>query len=93
MCIRDSGYELPSLALLTAPKPGDRQQLSDEAIQENARALESVLSDFGVRGEIIVSTDGSWRSGTTRWRRRQCRIRIRNSISMAGSSARRTFRL
>ncbi len=52
------GYELPSLALLTAPKPGDRQQLSDEAIQENARALESVLSDFGVRGEIINAHPG-----------------------------------
>ena len=49
---------MPSLALLTAPKPGDRQQLSDEAIQENARALESVLGDFGVRGEIINAHPG-----------------------------------
>ena len=55
---KKDGYELPSLALLTAPKPGDRQQLSDEAIQENARALESVLSDFGVRGEIINAHPG-----------------------------------
>ena len=55
---KKDGYELPSLALLTAPKPGDRQQLSDEAIQENARALESVLGDFGVRGEIINAHPG-----------------------------------
>jgi S-DNA-T family DNA segregation ATPase FtsK/SpoIIIE len=55
---KNDGYELPSLALLTAPKPGDRQQLSDEAIQENAKALESVLGDFGVRGEIINAHPG-----------------------------------
>src|SRR5262249_24068664 len=52
------GYELPTLALLAAVKPGDRQQLSDEAIQENAKALESVLGDFGVRGEIINAHPG-----------------------------------
>jgi S-DNA-T family DNA segregation ATPase FtsK/SpoIIIE len=55
---KDSGYELPSLALLSAPKPGDRMTLSKEAIQENAKALESVLSDFGVRGEIINAHPG-----------------------------------
>src|SRR5215212_9354150 len=55
---RKGGYEFPSLALLSAPKPGDRQQLSTEAIQENARALESVLGDFGVRGEIINAHPG-----------------------------------
>ena len=55
---KKDGYELPSLALLAAPKPGDRYQLSDEAIQENARALESVLGDFGVRGEIINAHPG-----------------------------------
>ena len=53
-----SGYEFPSLALLAAPKPGDRAMLSTEAIQENATALESVLSDFGVRGEIINAHPG-----------------------------------
>ena len=52
------GYELPSLALLTAPKASDRAMLSDDAIQENAKALESVLSDFGVRGEIINAHPG-----------------------------------
>jgi len=52
------GYELPSLALLAAPRAMDRQTLSDEAIQENAQALESVLGDFGVRGEIINAHPG-----------------------------------
>jgi S-DNA-T family DNA segregation ATPase FtsK/SpoIIIE len=52
------GYELPSVALLAAPRAIDRQTLSDDAIQENARALESVLSDFGVRGEIINAHPG-----------------------------------
>ncbi|HWP14018.1 MAG TPA: DNA translocase FtsK 4TM domain-containing protein, partial [Xanthobacteraceae bacterium] len=53
-----SGYELPSLALLAAPRAIDRQTLSDDAIQENAKALESVLGDFGVRGEIINAHPG-----------------------------------
>ncbi len=47
-------YELPSLDLLSEPKPSERQiQVSMEGLQENARMLEGVLEDFGVRGEII----------------------------------------
>ena len=55
---RRDGYEFPSLALLAAPRALDRATLSTEAIHENARALESVLSDFGVRGEIINAHPG-----------------------------------
>ncbi|MBV8838720.1 MAG: DNA translocase FtsK 4TM domain-containing protein, partial [Alphaproteobacteria bacterium] len=55
---KKGGYDLPSLALLTAPKATDRLTLSDEAIEENARALESVLGDFGVRGNIIKAHPG-----------------------------------
>jgi S-DNA-T family DNA segregation ATPase FtsK/SpoIIIE len=55
---RRDGYEFPSLALLAAPRAIDRATLSTEAIQENARALESVLGDFGVRGEIINAHPG-----------------------------------
>jgi DNA segregation ATPase FtsK/SpoIIIE, S-DNA-T family len=55
---KKGGYDLPSVALLTAPKATDRMTLSDEAIEENARALESVLSDFGVRGQIIKAHPG-----------------------------------
>src|SRR5262249_53142205 len=53
-----NGFELPSTELLAAPKQNDRSTLSTEAIQENAVALESVLSDFGVRGEIINARPG-----------------------------------
>ncbi|HLN11391.1 MAG TPA: DNA translocase FtsK 4TM domain-containing protein, partial [Xanthobacteraceae bacterium] len=52
------GFELPSTALLTAPKASDRATLSVDTIQDNATALESVLSDFGVRGEIINAHPG-----------------------------------
>jgi S-DNA-T family DNA segregation ATPase FtsK/SpoIIIE len=52
------GYELPSLSLLAAPKASERAAPSMEAIRENATALEHVLSDFGVRGEIIDARPG-----------------------------------
>ncbi|HWN50815.1 MAG TPA: DNA translocase FtsK [Xanthobacteraceae bacterium] len=52
------GYELPSLSLLAAPKASERAAPSMEAIRENATALEHVLSDFGVRGEIINARPG-----------------------------------
>jgi len=52
------GFELPPLTLLAAPKSSDRHTLSVEAIQDNATALEGVLGDFGVRGEIINARPG-----------------------------------
>jgi S-DNA-T family DNA segregation ATPase FtsK/SpoIIIE len=52
------GYTLPSLNLLTAPKASERTTMSAEIIEANATALESVLSDFGVRGEIINARPG-----------------------------------
>src|SRR5499427_6044788 len=52
------GYELPSLGLLAAPRASERAAPSMEAIRENATALEHVLSDFGVRGEIINARPG-----------------------------------
>ncbi|MBX6426118.1 MAG: DNA translocase FtsK [Variibacter sp.] len=54
----NDGYELPSLNLLSAPKSVERAALSLEQIQENAAALEGVLEDFGVRGEIINARPG-----------------------------------
>jgi DNA segregation ATPase FtsK/SpoIIIE, S-DNA-T family len=53
-----SGYQLPSLNLLSAPRASERATLSEELIRENATALEGVLSDFGVRGEIINARPG-----------------------------------
>jgi S-DNA-T family DNA segregation ATPase FtsK/SpoIIIE len=54
----NNGYVLPSLNVLTAAKPSERSAPSLEAIQENATALEGVLEDFGVRGEILNARPG-----------------------------------
>jgi S-DNA-T family DNA segregation ATPase FtsK/SpoIIIE len=46
-------YHLPPLALLAEPKKTPVTAVSTEALEQNARLLEGVLEDFGVRGEII----------------------------------------
>ena len=47
-------YELPPLHLLSEPRARRRDNsLSPAALEHNARLLEGVLDDFGVRGEII----------------------------------------
>jgi S-DNA-T family DNA segregation ATPase FtsK/SpoIIIE len=51
-------FELPSVSVLTAPKASDRQPLSKSELDANSRALESVLSDFGVRGDIVKAHPG-----------------------------------
>ncbi len=51
-------YELPPLSLLSAPVKVQGHQLSDEALEENARMLESVLDDYGVKGEITAVRPG-----------------------------------
>ena len=51
-------FELPSVSVLAAPKAGDRQPLSKAELEANSRALEGVLGDFGVRGEIVKSSPG-----------------------------------
>jgi S-DNA-T family DNA segregation ATPase FtsK/SpoIIIE len=52
-------FHLPALSLLTEPKHFARaEELSDEMLEQNARMLESVLDDFGVRGEIIKVRPG-----------------------------------
>jgi S-DNA-T family DNA segregation ATPase FtsK/SpoIIIE len=51
-------YEFPPLNLLTSPVSVERHHLSDEALEENARMLESVLDDYGVKGEIVSVRPG-----------------------------------
>ena len=51
-------FELPSVGVLTAPKASDRQPLSKAELEANSRALEGVLQDFGVRGEIVKANPG-----------------------------------
>lgn len=49
----DGEFALPSLSLLTSPKPlSDHEKLTHDALEQNARMLEAVLDDFGVKGEI-----------------------------------------
>ena len=49
----DTTYRAPSLDLLEPPAPPPRApNLDAEALQENARLLESVFNDFGVKGAI-----------------------------------------
>jgi S-DNA-T family DNA segregation ATPase FtsK/SpoIIIE len=48
------GFQLPSLDLLAEPRAQERKAtISPATLEQNARLLEGVLDDFGVRGEII----------------------------------------
>ncbi|MDR6292233.1 S-DNA-T family DNA segregation ATPase FtsK/SpoIIIE [Inquilinus ginsengisoli] len=52
-------YELPPLDLLTLPDPTKRPAVMDpRVLEQNAAALEQVLSDFGVRGSIVKVNPG-----------------------------------
>ncbi|MGJ8610662.1 MAG: DNA translocase FtsK, partial [Octadecabacter sp.] len=51
-------YEMPPLSLLTPPDTVTRHVLSDEALEENARMLENVLDDYGVKGDIVSVRPG-----------------------------------
>ncbi|MBT5294735.1 MAG: DNA translocase FtsK [Octadecabacter sp.] len=51
-------YEMPPLGLLTPPDTITRHVLSDEALEENARMLENVLDDYGVKGDIVSVRPG-----------------------------------
>ena len=53
-----AAFELPPLGLLESPSAVQRHHLSDEALEENARMLEAVLDDYGVKGEIVSVRPG-----------------------------------
>ncbi len=53
-----SSFVLPPISVLTAPKASDRKTLSQDVLQQNAKLLEAVLQDFGVRGEITNARPG-----------------------------------
>ena len=54
-----SEYQLPALGLLNEPvHVHDATALSDDALEENARMLEAVLTDFGVKGRIMAVRPG-----------------------------------
>jgi S-DNA-T family DNA segregation ATPase FtsK/SpoIIIE len=59
LALVSSEYQLPSLGLLAEPvRITDNAEITDEALEENARMLEAVLSDFGVRGRIHAVRPG-----------------------------------
>ncbi len=52
--IIQGGFELPSLDLLTKPKINiSAKEHQPQILEEKARQLESVLADFGVKGDIV----------------------------------------
>ncbi len=52
------GFKLPPLDLLAKPVKTKTDKISAEALEQNARMLESVLDDFGVKGEILAVRPG-----------------------------------
>ncbi|MGH1464648.1 MAG: DNA translocase FtsK 4TM domain-containing protein [Cognatishimia sp.] len=53
-----AAFELPPLNLLASADSIERRPLSDDALEENARMLETVLDDYGVKGEIVSVRPG-----------------------------------
>ncbi|MBT7612926.1 MAG: DNA translocase FtsK, partial [Rhodospirillaceae bacterium] len=49
----DAAFTLPPQQLLVDVDPTTRRQADTEGLEQNARMLEGVLADFGIRGEIV----------------------------------------
>ena len=56
--VSPAGYELPSLDFLAVPPPAADPETDEGLLARNARALETVLRNFGVRGEIMEVRPG-----------------------------------
>lgn len=52
------GFELPPLDILSMPRVQTAQQLDTQALEGNAKMLEGVLEDFGIKGEIVKVRPG-----------------------------------
>jgi S-DNA-T family DNA segregation ATPase FtsK/SpoIIIE len=55
---KEAEYQCPPLSLLESADTVERYTLSDDALEENARMLENVLDDYGVKGEIVSVRPG-----------------------------------
>ncbi len=55
--LRDS-FQLPPLSLLSPPPKTAARKIDTASLEQNARLLESVLDDFGVKGEIVEVRPG-----------------------------------
>ena len=51
--VPDAEPALPALDLLSAPPESKTETVDEEALDKNARLLETVLEDYGVRGQIM----------------------------------------
>ena len=49
--VHPGGFRLPELAMLAKPKPRDAA-IDEQALRQNARLLENVLAEFGVKGQV-----------------------------------------
>lgn len=58
LALSPGDYELPSTKLLTAAPRSKRSKLSNSALTQNAKLLETVLQDFGVNGDITEIRPG-----------------------------------
>ncbi len=56
--VPDEEPVLPSLELLETPPPPKAAAIDEEALEKNARMLETVLEDYGVRGQIVQVRPG-----------------------------------
>ena len=57
--VPNADYSLPPLDLLQPPaKDRGAQRINEESLEKNARLLESVLQDFGVKGQIVKVRPG-----------------------------------
>jgi S-DNA-T family DNA segregation ATPase FtsK/SpoIIIE len=56
--LHDGAYELPGLDLLAPVRHMAQPTLSKEMLHETSRQLETVLDDFGVRGQIVDAKPG-----------------------------------
>jgi S-DNA-T family DNA segregation ATPase FtsK/SpoIIIE len=51
--VSDDSYEFPPISLLQQPFGQQAEAVQPDALQQSAGLLESILEDFGVKGEII----------------------------------------
>jgi len=56
--VPDEAPVLPSLGLLNKPLAAKAAAIDEEALEKNARMLETVLEDYGVRGQIVQVRPG-----------------------------------
>jgi S-DNA-T family DNA segregation ATPase FtsK/SpoIIIE len=56
--LANTNYQLPPISLLSEPKHSRKAQVSETALTQNGRMLESVLEDFGVHGRITKIRPG-----------------------------------